>query len=228
MATAGMIERAFDNAAQLHLALAGEIADRLEDGVVERGQASLVVTGGSTPAGLYDELSMMTVPWKQVWITLSDERWLAADHPDSNERLVRERLLRNRAGAAHLIPLKTDDPTPADALGSVDARIAAMPRPFDAVILGMGEDGHIASLFPGASDGLDPISGANVVAVDAPGATGSPKRLSLTLAALLDSRWIALLIRGQPKLDRARAPGALPVAALLAQTKVPVELFWAP
>jgi 6-phosphogluconolactonase len=223
-----MTERLFDNASELHLALAGEIADRLEDGVVERGQASLVVTGGSTPAGLYDELSMMTAPWKQVWVTLSDERWLPADHPESNEALIRARLLRGEAAAGHLIPLKTDDPTPAEALEAVDARIAAMPRPFDAVLLGMGADGHFASLFPGTTEGLDPMSSANAVAVSGPGAAGSPQRLSLSLSALLDSRWIALLIRGQDKLDVSRNPAGLPVAALLTQAKVPIEVFWAP
>jgi 6-phosphogluconolactonase len=223
-----MTERLFDTPSELQLALAGEIADRLEDGVVERGQASLVVTGGSTPGGLYDELSMMEIPWRQVWITLSDERWLSSDNAESNERLVRERLLRGRAAAAHLISLKTDDPTPAEALQSIDARIAALPRPFDAVVLGMGADGHVASLFPGAGHGLDPMSAVNVVAVEAPGAAGSPQRLSLTVSALLDARWIAVLIRGQDKLDVIRRPDGLPIAAVLGQTKVPVEVFWAP
>jgi 6-phosphogluconolactonase len=223
-----MIERTFDTPAELHLALAGEIADRLEDGVVERGQAGLVVTGGTSPGGLYDELSTMTVPWRQVWITLTDERWLPADHADSNERLIRERLLRGAAAEAHLIPLKTDDATPAEALGSVDARVAAMPRPFDAVVLGMGADGHFASLFPGAADGLEPMSWANVVAADVPGAAGSAQRLSLSLSALLDSRWIAVLIRGRQKLDLIRRPDDLPIAAIVGQAKVPVEVFWAP
>jgi 6-phosphogluconolactonase len=223
-----MIERLFDTASQAQLALAGEIADRLEDGAVERGQASLVATGGSTPGGLYAVLSTMAAPWNRVWITLSDERWVPVTDEASNERLVRERLMRGPAAAGHLIGLKTDDPRPAVAVPAADARIAAMPRPFDAVLLGMGADGHIASLFPGASEGLEPTMGANVVAVEQPGAAETSHRLSLTLATLLDARWIALLIRGEDKLAIARNPGNLPVAALLGQDKVPVEVFWAP
>jgi 6-phosphogluconolactonase len=222
-----MIERLFDTASQLNLVLAGEIADRLEDGVIERNQASLVATGGSTPGGLYDLLSAMAAPWNRVWITLSDERWVPATDPASNEHLVRERLMLGPAAAGHLIPLKTDDPRPAVALPAADARIAAMPRPFDVVVLGMGEDGHFASLFPGAVDGLDPMSGANVVAVEQPGAAGTSHRLSMTLSALLDSRWIAVVIRGEAKLALARDPGNTPIAAILGQTKVPVEVYWA-
>jgi 6-phosphogluconolactonase len=225
-----MIERLFEDQRPMVAALAGEIVERIEDGVAERDRASLVLAGGSTPAPLYEALSRAPAPWEDVWVTLSDERWIDADAADSNERMLRERLLKDAAAGTHLIPLKTDDPTPRAALKSVDARIAAMPRPFDAVVLGMGEDGHFASLFPGPSSlaGLDPICAENVVAIETPGAAGSPHRLSLTLAALTDSRWIALMIRGEAKLRRLREPGDTPIAALLAQARSPIEVFWAP
>jgi 6-phosphogluconolactonase len=224
-----MIERLFEDEAAMVAALAAEIVERIEDGVAARGHASLVLAGGSTPAPLYEALSRSPAPWENVWITLSDERWVGAEAADSNERMLRERLLKDAAAGAHLIPLQTDDPSPRSALGSIDARIAAMPRPFDAVVLGMGEDGHFASLFPGPSSlaGLDPICAENVIAVEAPGAAGSAHRLSLTLAALTDSRWIALMIRGQPKLRILRQPGETPIAALLAQARAPIEVFWA-
>jgi 6-phosphogluconolactonase len=224
-----MIEHCFDDDAALAAALAGEVADRLQDGVVERGHASLVVTGGTSPGPLYDALRRMDVPWASVWITLSDERWVAVNHPASNERLVRERLLAGLE--AHFIPLKTDDETPSAALETIDARIAALPRPFDAVVLGMGEDGHFASLFPGNAAlglGLDAICAENVVAVEAPGAAGSSRRLSLTLSALTDARWIALMIRGQAKLARLRGPAGTPIAALIEQAGARLEVFWAP
>jgi 6-phosphogluconolactonase len=176
-------------------------------------------------------LSGCDAPWAKTFVTLTDERWVSLRDPVSNERLVRERLLRGRAAAAHFIPLKTDDRTPAEALEAADARIAAMPRPFDAVVLGMGEDGHFASLFPGNTAlkvGLDPICADNVVAVTARGAAGSAQRLSLTLSALTDARWIALMLTGKAKLDRLQRPGRTPIAALLKQTRVPIEAFWAP
>jgi 6-phosphogluconolactonase len=226
-----MIEHAFANEAALVAALAGEICDRLQDGVIERGRASLVVTGGSTPGPLYDTLSGCEAPWSKTFVTLTDERWVSSNHAGSNERFIRERLLKGAAGSAHFIPLKTDDPTPAAALEAADARVAAMPRPFDAVLLGMGEDGHFASLFPGNPAlmvGLDAICAESVVAVEEHGAAGSPHRLSLTLSALTDARWIALMITGRAKLDRLRRPGQAPIASLLRQTRVPVEVFWAP
>jgi len=225
-----MIEHAYESEAALVGALCGEICDRLQDGVVERGWASLVVTGGSTPAPLYDALNGCEAPWAKTFVTLSDERWVSPRDPASNEKLIRERLLKGRAARAHFIPLKTDDASPVAALESVDARVAAMPRPFDAVVLGMGEDGHFASLFPGnpaLKIGLDAICAESVVAVEAPGAAGSAHRLSLTLSALTDARWIALMIRGEAKLHRLREPARTPIAALLAQEKVPVEVFYA-
>jgi 6-phosphogluconolactonase len=226
-----MIEHAFEDEADLIRSLTGEICDRLQDGVVERGRASLVVTGGTTPAALYGALSVSEAPWAKTFVTLTDERWVPARDPASNERLVRSRLLRGPAAKAHFIPLKTDDATPEAALEAADARVAAMPRPFDAVLLGMGEDGHIASLFPGNAAlkiGLDAICAESVVAVEQKGAAGSPHRLSLTLSALTDARWIALMVRGEAKRRRLHAPGRTPVAALLKQTRVPVEVFWSP
>ena len=106
-----------------------------------------------------------------------------------------------------------------------------MPRPFDAVLLGIGEDGHVASLFPGNAalkSGLDPVCAQSVVAVEQRGAAGAAHRLSLTLSALTDARWIALILRGESKRRRLRAPGRTPIAALLKQTSVPIEAFWAP
>jgi 6-phosphogluconolactonase len=226
-----MIEHAYESEAALVRALCGEICDRLQDGMVEHGRASLVVTGGSTPGPLYDHLSGCDAPWSKTFITLSDERWLSPHDPASNEWQVRQRLLKGAASQAHFIPLKTDDPTPEGALEAVDARVAAMPRPFDAVVLGMGEDGHFASLFPGnpaLKIGLDAICAESVVAVTAPGAAGSPHRLSLTLSALTDARWIALMIRGEAKRHRLRHPRGTPIAALLAQAQAPIEVFWTP
>ena len=171
-------------------------------------------------------------------ITLTDERWVPPDSDDSNEGLVRRRLLRDRAAAAELIGLKTLDALPADAEAKVNHALAGMVRPFDVVILGMGDDGHVASLFPHAPELTQALEvGPDeqmVCAVDRSGAAGAGERLSMTIPAVLDSRWIVLLIESPKKLDvvaRAREQGSiaeLPVRAVLDQSAVPVEVWWAP
>jgi 6-phosphogluconolactonase len=234
---AGDNDRLFDDTESLFAALAMEITVRLTDAVAARGRASLVATGGTTPGPLYDALSAEPAPWDRVEITLTDERWVSPDSADSNEGLVRRRLLRDRAAMAELIGLKTPDATPGEAEAKVDHALAGMVRPFDVVILGMGDDGHIASLFPHAAElkramaaGPDEL----VCAVDRPEAAGAAARLSMTIPAILGARWIVLLIEGQGKLDvvgQARAlgdPNELPVCAVLNQSDVPVEVWWAP
>ena len=233
---AGENDRLFDDMASLNSALALEISTRLAEAAAVRGRASLVATGGSTPGPLYDALSSQPAPWERVEVTLTDERWVDPDSPDSNEHLVRSRLLVDRAAAAEFYPLKSSDATPRDAELAVDAALQTMIRPYDVLILGMGDDGHICSLFPHAPElkvATDPMAPL-VCAVHRPGAAGATDRLSMTVPAVLGSRWIVVLIEGRAKLDlvaKARQPGPiaeLPVRAVLGQRDTPVEVWWAP
>ena len=227
--------RAFDDVDDLHAVLSSEIAARLTDAVAQRGRASLVVSGGTTPGTLYDRLARCAAPWKDVEITLSDERWVDPKSEQSNEKLVRSRLLTASAAAARLVPLKTPHMHAVDAEVDVGTAIAAMPRPFDVALLGMGADGHTASLIPGSAGlarALDRNDLALVRAIDPPPASGMGPRITLTLRALLDARWIVIFIRGEEK--RAAYRRALsgrdilaaPVRAVLQQTGVPVSVFW--
>jgi len=230
-------ERFFEQRSALTDALSSEIVQRVRDGVAARGQASLVVTGGSTPGPLYDALGRADAPWAQTWLTLTDERWVSVDDPASNEGLVRRRLLQGRVAEARLVGLKTAADAPAEALEALEQDLAALPRPFDAVILGMGADGHIASLFPHAEElatALDTSRPDLAAAIERSGADGSSHRVSLTLRALLDARYIAILIEGEGKRDAYRRVQtetdtlAAPVRALLTQDHVPVDIWWAP
>lgn len=197
------------------------------------GPKRLVVTGGSSPGPVYDTLAGMDLAWSRVTVTLSDERFVDAASPQSNERLVRERLLQGRAAAARFIPLKGDGPTPQDDAAAAEPAIQAL-RPFDAVLLGMGEDGHIASLFPNAPElatALDPAAERAVIGVARAGLAPYVPRISLTLAPLLDSRLVVVLTSGEPRralIERVSAdPGfAPPIAALLRQTKTPIRVIW--
>jgi 6-phosphogluconolactonase len=215
--------------------LAIDIARRLTEAVNLRGAASLVVPGGSTPGRLFDALSGQDAPWDKVQVTGTDERWLPHGDPDTHETLVRTRLLTGRAADAIYVPLKTASPTPAGAEPAVEAAVARMPRPFDVTLIGMGDDGHFASLFPhaaGLDRALDPQSPLLVASFHVPTAAGSPDRMSLSLSALLDSRFLGVLIAGAAKLETLERAEAgddireMPVRALLRQDRTPVNVFW--
>ncbi|HTX49711.1 MAG TPA: 6-phosphogluconolactonase [Caulobacteraceae bacterium] len=199
------------------------------------GPKRLVVTGGRSPGPVYDRLAAIDLEWSRITVTLSDDRFVGADSPESNERLVRERLLQGRSAAARFIPLKGAGPTPAADAAAAEPAVQAL-RPFDAVLLGMGEDGHIASLFPndpGLAAALDLAGDRAVVGVARAGLAPYVPRISLTLATLLDSRLVVVLTSGEARralIERAAADLAAgpPVAALLRQTKTPVRVIWSP
>src|SRR6202521_884649 len=177
--------------------LATLVAGNLTAAIGARGLASLVVSGGRSPVRLFEILRTQPLDWGRVCIALADERWVAPDDAASNERLVRDVLLKDHAASARFLGLKNGAPTPD--LGAVSAweTFARVPRPFDAVILGMGDDGHTASLFPGSPNlprALNPAAVAGCVGMRSP--VAPHPRLSLNLSALLDSRRIVVLITG--------------------------------
>lgn len=218
-----MIETYANNPA-LADAAAAAVAAQLRSALRTHGRASLVGTGGRSPAPVYERLRTCDVDWSRVIVTLSDERCVAPDAEESNARLVREHLLAGEAAKAHFLPLwPMPDPAALQAL-----------MPFDAVLLGMGEDGHIASLIPGDPDLPRHLDGAgDALLVDVPAGLGSPPlpRVSLTLKALLSARAIFLLIAGGAKrevVERAMAGEDLPVRALLSAEQTPVRVLWTP
>jgi 6-phosphogluconolactonase len=185
-------------------AAAEEARAVLSAALAERGRASLVATGGSTPGPFYDRLAQAALDWGRITVTLSDERWVDPSSPDSNERLVRDRLLREAAAAATFIPLKGHG-TPEEDAARASAALAQAPHPFDLVILGMGDDGHIASLFPGSPAlprGLDPDHQELCIPVPAgEGRAPAQPRLTLTLTALKSAGRVILLFSGRRKFD---------------------------
>lgn len=229
-----MSEHRFADPRQLARELARSIAGDLAAAVDRRGAAALVVSGGSTPRPLFAALRRRELPWERVWVTLADERWVPAADAASNEALVRRHLLADAAAAARWLGLVNEAPTPEDGRDECERRLRALPRPFDVVVLGMGADGHTASLFPGAAElaaGLDPRSPRTCLAVH-PARAPHP-RLSLTLAALLDSRRIVLHITGEEKwavYRRALEPGPaeeLPIRAVLRGAGDRLQVYWA-
>ncbi|WP_293365820.1 6-phosphogluconolactonase [Phenylobacterium sp.] len=213
----------FPDSDELADAAAAAVTATLSEALAARGHASLVGTGGRSPGPVYDRLARTPIDWAHVAVTLSDERHVDTDSPNSNGRLLRERLFVGEAAAAQYLPL-TDYAEPA----------LRRLMPFDAVMLGMGEDGHIASLIPGSpviALAMDPKGAA--LTAESPEGFGSPPvaRITLTLSALLQSRAIFLLIAGEAKrqvVESALTGGDEPIAAILNQDHVPVRIFWTP
>ena len=220
-------------------ALADRIAHRLSEAITQRDQASLAVSGGSTPKALYEHLADRPIDWMQVTVVLVDERWVEPGTEGSNETFVRASLLQGKAAEARWVGLKTPGETPAQGLKTAEARLADVARPFDAVILGMGGDGHTASWFPhaeGLAAALAP-TGPSVAAIQAirSDVTGPlTERITLTRSALSGAGEIDLLISGASKRrawEAAITPGPVedkPVRALLHDPTLRLETHWAP
>jgi 6-phosphogluconolactonase len=222
---------AFPTREALYDAAASTIVQALTTAVADRGFAGFAATGGSTPAPVYDRLSQATAPWDKVMVTLTDERWVPPSDPSSNEKLVREHLLTGEAAKAGFSPLYFEGVSHEEAALKAQAGVAAA-APFGVVLLGVGPDGHFASLFPGnpvLARGLDPASDRLVLAVPPGDPAPDIPRISLTFQALTQTALIVLLITGQAKralLDGEVDP-SLPVAAILNQDRAKVRILWA-
>ena len=194
--------------------------------------ASLMVTGGTGPARCYAELAASKLSWSSVDIVLSDERWVPPTDSNSNEKLIRDSLLVDQAKDARLLSIYASGSTPAEQCRRLNDVMPSLPTPFACALLGMGADGHFASLFPDASNleaGLDIENADWCIRVET--AASDQLRISMTLATILRSDRIVLLFYGEEKRDiyeQAKAASIdVPVARLLSQTRVPVHVFWA-
>jgi 6-phosphogluconolactonase len=202
--------------------------------IARSGCASMALPGGKTPIPIYRAMSRAPLDWRRVHVTLTDERWSDPRSLASNERMIRANLLKRRASRARFTPLKTPSRTPSRAVMALEKRLAVL-CPFDICVLGMGADGHIASLFPEAI-GLDTAirrSRRRVAALFAPQGEGSPERLSLTLSEICRSREIVLILTGNDKLRVLEnidtiTPRPLALQRLLARHRPIVHAFWAP
>lgn len=223
--------REFKDRDALDTELAATLCELLRKDIATRGSASLAVSGGSTPIGLFACLSNCELDWSRVWVTLVDDRWVEPDHEDSNERLVRQHLLKNHASTAKFVGLKSPGENASNSLQRTASRLTLLPRPFTCVVLGMGGDGHTASWFPQASNLqalLDPGGELEVGATQP--VTAPHQRITLTLPAVLNSRSIIIHITGDEKRDvlQAASKACYPIAAILEQHISPVSIWWAP
>lgn len=222
-----------------HEGVARRVAQCLRSALEARGVALLAVSGGRSPINMFARLRTMDLDWSRVVVTLADERWVPESHPDSNASLVHRHLLQGRAAQATFVPLFNSAADPSAGRQGCEAALAALPLPFDCVVLGMGEDGHTASLFPDAPEL------AEAIALPAPSATDqaaslccpvtpgqAPQlRMTLTLHALLQRNCqLILAISGSSKRQvyeqaRGLASLELPVSLLLHQDECPIDVW---
>ena len=213
--------------------LAAHIVKELKNAIDKKGHASIAVSGGKTPIPLFKLLSQQDLDWHKVFITLVDDRWVADTDDASNEKLVLTYLLQNKAKLANFVGLKNSCDNPFDGAEITDKILNKIPMPFDVLILGMGEDGHTASLFPGAANlmaGLDMKSGRKVIGMTP--LTAPLDRITLTLPTILDSENIYLHLVGESKMqvleqaEQGDDINQMPIRAVLQQNKVNVIGFW--
>src|SRR5690606_34634019 len=226
--------RTFADKPTLAKELAEAVADRIRTAIAERGVAAIAVSGGSTPGRFFQALGKTKdIDWSKVSVTLVDERWVDETSDRSNALLVNEKMLQGPAAVAHFAPLYSCGSEP-DAAGvaRTNALVGNLPKPFAAVILGMGNDGHTASFFPGGDTLGEALSAEGpTLAIRAPGA-GEP-RITFTLPRLLETEGLYLHIEGEEKarvLDAALGDGAvedMPIRAVL-RSGAPISVYWCP
>ena len=225
----------FDGVEAWAEAIAARLGETLGAALYDNGRAVFAGPGGSTPAPVYRDLSAMDLDWSNVAVTLVDERYVPESSPESNARLIRDVMLQDRAAAARFIPLYTPAVT-VDRAAIVAARaLAEVGGRFDAVLLGMGEDGHICSMFPESptlKTLLTPTLKATVLGVPQgrDGLAPSLERLSINLPYLMSAGRVILGLKGARKRrvfeEQALGdPRIQPIAALLA-SDVPLEVLW--
>lgn len=221
-----MQRHVFQNIEELSQAFADFAATTLQNTLAHKPQATLVVPGGNTPRYYLPALAKCKLPWDRIIVTLSDERWVDVTDEQSNEHLVKQHLMNHLPANTRFVGLKTRHDTPFDAVDEIHQRLDRLPLPLSLTVLGLGEDGHIASLFPGMNPDLTDTR--HCVAVAPPIAPSL--RISLSLAMLAESEQIALVVTGESKrrlLDRlSEDPNSkFPIVWLLQRAQSPVTVF---
>ncbi len=215
MATTYRLEVAVD-AAQLARRAAERIASAIDLALDERDRAQIALAGGSTPALAYERLGLEHLPWERVDVLLGDERWVPPTDPASNARMIAATLLAQepaRTARFHAVP--TELPTPEASAEAFEAMVRQLcpgdPPVFDLLLLGLGDDGHTASLFPGTPATQERTKGVTV------GAGKGMERITLTAPVLSAARQVVFLVSGEGKrqalsrlLDPSESPERTP------------------
>ncbi|MBU2886455.1 6-phosphogluconolactonase [Gilvimarinus agarilyticus] len=231
-------ERFFDSREQMVDAVFEHTISALREATSQRDAASFLVSGGSSPAPIYKRLSEADLAWQKIQVALVDERWVDIDHEKSNAAFIQQTLLQNNASEVELVGMKNSAVSAADGVAKCEAAYQKLAAPFDVTILGMGPDGHTASLFPhakGLAESLETKNLCSAITAIKSEVTGDcTERMTLSLNGIVNSRHLLLLISGEEKLATYREALAgdnisgMPVRAVLQQDQIPVTVYWAP
>lgn len=227
----GVIAHTFTSPAVLADQLAAAVAVQLTDAIQQQGTATLVVSGGRSPVAFFHSLIKQPVDWSRVVVSLADERWVPVEHADSNAGLLKKHLLQGPAAKARFVGLYNVAANLEEAAQQADRQLAELP-PIDVLILGMGDDGHTASLFPDSpnlASALDLNNQRRCWPMLAP--TVPHQRLSMSRSLLSSAKHTVLSIQGLAKLNTLNTAlagddvAALPIRAFLQPT---LEIYWCP
>ena len=211
--------------------LANDVAEQLRAAISARGEATLVVSGGRSPVAFFQHLAKQGLDWSKVTITLADERWVPVEHADSNAGLLKQHLLQGPAAKAKFLSLYSAAANLEEAAEQADRLLAELPT-IDVLVLGMGDDGHTASLFPNSpnlTEALQPHGTRRCWPMLAP--TVPHQRLTMSRALLASANYTVLSISGSSKLTTLSAAlasddvSAMPIRAFLQPT---LEIYWCP
>ncbi len=230
-----MTDNQFQSPDLLARQLADELAQKMDEVITSQGQVTIAVSGGSTPVGFFQQLSSRPLDWSKVSITLVDERWVSVEDVASNARLVGQHLFQNQARQARFLPLNNDAPNPVDGFAHCESSLHRFMEHLDFAVLGMGNDGHTASWFPGSSALQQCLDQHNsnwcCPITDAP--DGLP-RMTLTWNLLSQCRHLYLHFEGAEKnvvfaqacaAQQRDRINAMPIRAVIFQTQVPLSIY---
>ena len=223
----------YDSAEEMAEAIAGDVGFLIESALDARGDAVVAFPGGTTPGAALDKLAKLRLKWKHVTIVPTDDRLVAVDHPLSNVRMLAEKFLPL---GARVLPLTGGTLDVAAAGRAADARLQDVHWPLDVVWLGMGDDGHTASIFngPDLDAALSAPHRAIGVTPDPMPATAAVARVTLTRSALLTAKALLVAIAGDDKrqtLEQALRDGPsspLPIGRVLAEATQAIDIHWCP
>ena len=185
------------------------ISDKLNSSIENKGSGSLVVSGGSSPISIFEELSNIDLSWSKVFLTLVDDRLVEPDHKDSNQKLLHKHLIKNKAKNINFYPLTENF------LSNTEFK-----KPFDVTLIGMGEDGHFASLFPDMINQYEAfdINACPKILTTPPKGNPLIPRITMNLSLIMESLNIILLVKGKAKqniFEKAKQEQKLPIHHLI-------------